>query len=209
MRLRSLASQDGATPLWPSLTRGARRFPRKAESMGRPSRFASLIKNANGRPEYERQRDELSLTSRFPARSSVRATLGGCWQAADCRRTPSPQSSRRPPGSRIDEPESSLCRWDRKHFAACVAEAAKAGHRSPSSTVARRPPLPEGVASIAGDLGDARYRELGRSGFDVVCQFIAFTPEQIVRDIEMFSGGAAHTSSSPRPRSTRSRPATR
>jgi len=42
-----------------------------------------------------------------------------------------------------------------------------------------------------GDIGDARYRELGSGGFDVVCQFIAFTPEQITRDVELFSGGAA------------------
>jgi nucleoside-diphosphate-sugar epimerase len=74
----------------------------------------------------------------------------------------------------------------------CVAEAAKAGH---SVTVFNRGAtgavVPKGVNSIAGDLGDARYRELGRSGFDVVCQFIAFTPEQVVRDVELFSGGAA------------------
>jgi nucleoside-diphosphate-sugar epimerase len=74
----------------------------------------------------------------------------------------------------------------------CVAEAAKAGcrvtvfNRGATSAV-----LPEGVAAIAGDIGDARYRELGSGGFDVVCQFIAFTPEQITRDVELFSGGAA------------------
>ena len=74
----------------------------------------------------------------------------------------------------------------------CVAEAVKAGH---SVTVFNRGAtaalLPEGVDSIAGDIGSARYRELGRRGFDVVCQFIAFAPEQIVRDVEVFSGGAA------------------
>ena len=74
----------------------------------------------------------------------------------------------------------------------CVAEAVKAGHRvtvfNRGATTAR---LPEGVAAIAGDVGDPRYRELGRAGFDVVCQFIAFTPDEIVRDLEVFSGGAA------------------
>ena len=74
----------------------------------------------------------------------------------------------------------------------CVAEAAKAGCRvtvfNRGATTAR---LPEGVATIAGDIGDPRYRELGRAGFDVVCQFIAFTPDEIVRDLEVFSGGAA------------------
>ena len=73
----------------------------------------------------------------------------------------------------------------------CVAEAVKAGcgvsvfNRGATGAL-----LPEGVESIAGEMGDARYRELGRSGFDVVCQFIAFTPEQIVNDIEVFSRGA-------------------
>jgi nucleoside-diphosphate-sugar epimerase len=72
----------------------------------------------------------------------------------------------------------------------CVAEAAKAGHHV---TVFNRGAtgalLPAGVNSIAGEMGDARYRELGRGGFDVVCQFIAFTPDQVVRDLEVFSGG--------------------
>jgi nucleoside-diphosphate-sugar epimerase len=74
----------------------------------------------------------------------------------------------------------------------CVAEAAKAGSRvTVFNRGASGAPLPEGVSSIAGEIGDARYRELGRGGFDVVCQFIAFTPEQVLRDIEVFSGGAA------------------
>jgi len=74
----------------------------------------------------------------------------------------------------------------------CVAEAAKAGCRvTVFNRGATSAMLPEGVAAIAGDIGDARYRELGSGGFDVVCQFIAFTPEQITRDVELFSGGAA------------------
>jgi nucleoside-diphosphate-sugar epimerase len=73
----------------------------------------------------------------------------------------------------------------------CVAEAAKAGCRvSVFNRGATSAVLPEGVDSIAGDIGDARYRDLGRGGFDVVCQFIAFTPDQVLRDIELFSGGA-------------------
>ena len=74
----------------------------------------------------------------------------------------------------------------------CVAETVKAGCRvtvfNRGATTAR---LPDRVAAIAGDIGDPRYRELGRGGFDVVCQFIAFTPDEIVRDLEVFSGGAA------------------
>ena len=61
----------------------------------------------------------------------------------------------------------------------CVAEAAKAGCRvTVFNRGATSAMLPEGVAAIAGDIGDARYRELGSGGFDVVCQFIAFTPEK-------------------------------
>jgi nucleoside-diphosphate-sugar epimerase len=72
----------------------------------------------------------------------------------------------------------------------CVAEAVKAGRRvTVFNRGATSALLPAGVETIAGDVGDARYRELGRQGFDVVCQFIAFTPEQIVRDVEVFSGG--------------------
>ncbi len=74
----------------------------------------------------------------------------------------------------------------------CVAEAARAGCRV---TVFNRGAtsglLPGGVDSIQGETGGARYRDLGRGGFDVVCQFIAFTPDQIARDIEVFSGGGA------------------
>ena len=75
----------------------------------------------------------------------------------------------------------------------CVAEAAKAGHRvTVFNRGATSAGLPDGVESIAGDAGDARYQKLGRDGFDVVCQFIAFTPDQTVRDIEVFSGGAQY-----------------
>jgi nucleoside-diphosphate-sugar epimerase len=74
----------------------------------------------------------------------------------------------------------------------CVTEAVKAGHQV---TVFNRGATgalpPEGVGSIAGDMKDASYRELRRGGFDVVCQFIAFTPDQIATDIEVFSSGAA------------------
>ena len=73
----------------------------------------------------------------------------------------------------------------------CVAAAVAAGHQvtvfNRGSTAVR---LPTGVASIVGDMNDAEaYRELGKAGFDVVCQFIAFTPEQIAEDVSVFSGG--------------------
>jgi nucleoside-diphosphate-sugar epimerase len=72
----------------------------------------------------------------------------------------------------------------------CVEEAVRAGHRvTVFNRGARDALLPPGVASITGDMSDgATYRELGRNGFDVVCQFIAFAPAQIANDIAAFSG---------------------
>ena len=45
------------------------------------------------------------------------------------------------------------------------------------------------MTTVAGDLNDTDYRKLGRAGFDVVCQFITFTPEQMADDIAVFGGG--------------------
>jgi nucleoside-diphosphate-sugar epimerase len=73
----------------------------------------------------------------------------------------------------------------------CVQKAAAAGH---TVTVFNRGQhagdgLPDGVATITGDMGDAvSYGELGRRGFDVVCQFMVFTPEQMAQDIATFAG---------------------
>ena len=55
---------------------------------------------------------------------------------------------------------------------------------------------------------DAAYAALGTTGYDVVCQFMAFTPEQMARDIATFAGRAGQYVFIPRPRSTRSRRAT-
>ena len=72
----------------------------------------------------------------------------------------------------------------------CVAEAVTAGHRvSVFNRGKTSVDLPPSVTTIAGDLKDTAYRELGRAGFDVVCQFITFTPEQIADDIAAFAGG--------------------
>ena len=73
----------------------------------------------------------------------------------------------------------------------CVHEALKAGHRVSLFNRAKTAvESPLGVTTIAGDLTDeAAYRQLGKAGFDVVCQFIAFTPEQIAEDVSVFSGG--------------------
>ena len=72
----------------------------------------------------------------------------------------------------------------------CVAEAVTAGHRvSVFNRGKTSVDLPPSVTTIAGDLKDTAYRELGRAGFDVVCQFITFTPEQMADDIAAFAGG--------------------
>jgi nucleoside-diphosphate-sugar epimerase len=74
----------------------------------------------------------------------------------------------------------------------CVETAVAAGHHvtvfNRGESSAR---LPAGVASIVGDMDNTgAYRELGKAGFDVVCQFIVFTPDQMARDIDTFSRGA-------------------
>src|SRR4051812_8424107 len=72
---------------------------------------------------------------------------------------------------------------------ACVQAGAAAGqeisvfNRGNSSEA-----LPANVTSIRGELNDSTYRDLGARGFDVVCQFLAYTPEQIGNDLEIFSG---------------------
>ena len=49
--------------------------------------------------------------------------------------------------------------------------------------------LPAGVSVIAGDMNDAAtYGALGDRTFDVVCQFRAYTAEQMKKDIAAFTG---------------------
>lgn len=49
--------------------------------------------------------------------------------------------------------------------------------------------LPAGVTSIVGDLhDDAAYGALADQNFDSVCQFLAFSPAQVERDIKFFNG---------------------
>ncbi|HLH49666.1 MAG TPA: SDR family oxidoreductase [Roseiarcus sp.] len=73
----------------------------------------------------------------------------------------------------------------------CVVEAVAAGHEvSIFNRGATAADLPPSVRAIRGDINDAAaYRALGKAGFDVVCQFIAFTPAQMAADIAAFSGG--------------------
>lgn len=71
----------------------------------------------------------------------------------------------------------------------CVAEAVAQGHEVSVFNRGKRPDaLPQGVTSITGELGGPEYAELAKRHFDVVCQFIAFTPDQVARDIEVFTG---------------------
>ena len=71
----------------------------------------------------------------------------------------------------------------------CVAAAVQAGHEvTLFNRGAAEATAPPGVASVVGDMKDsAAYRAIGKSGFDVVCQFVVFTPEQMARDIETFA----------------------
>lgn len=53
--------------------------------------------------------------------------------------------------------------------------------------------LPRGVTSISGDIHDrVSYAQLGELNFDVVCAFMVFLPEEIQRDIKLFTGKVGH-----------------
>ena len=71
----------------------------------------------------------------------------------------------------------------------CVERALAEGHKvSVYNRGLRHSDLPAGVTSIVGELQDLAKHDLAKARFDVVCQFIAFTPDQVARDIEIFSG---------------------
>jgi nucleoside-diphosphate-sugar epimerase len=71
----------------------------------------------------------------------------------------------------------------------CVERAVRQGHHvSVYNRSLRGEPLPAGVTSIVGDLADPDYANLAKANYDVVCQFIAFTPDQVARDIDTFAG---------------------
>lgn len=72
----------------------------------------------------------------------------------------------------------------------CVQRALNEGHKvSVFNRGNATNKLPTGVTSIVGDLkDDAAYAKLGDLKFDTVCQFLAFTPDQIDRDIATFAG---------------------
>lgn len=72
----------------------------------------------------------------------------------------------------------------------CVQQALAQGHKvSVFNRGTRGVALPDGAISIVGDMTDAAaYGALADKKFDVVCQFIAFTPEQVANDIAVFTG---------------------
>lgn len=76
----------------------------------------------------------------------------------------------------------------------CVIEAVAAGHRVSVFNRGRSlAGLPAQVEVIAGDVADrAAYRHLQAHRFDVVCQFLALTADQVERDLAAFSGKTGH-----------------
>jgi nucleoside-diphosphate-sugar epimerase len=72
----------------------------------------------------------------------------------------------------------------------CVELALKDGHKvAVFNRGQRQEPLPAGVESIVGDMKDpASYKKLGDRKWDVVAQFMVFTPEQMQQDIDVFTG---------------------
>jgi len=72
----------------------------------------------------------------------------------------------------------------------CVELALAAGHKvSVFNRGQREEALPKGVTSIVGDMKDPEsYAQLGRQAWDVVNQFMVFTPEQMQQDINTFAG---------------------
>ncbi len=72
----------------------------------------------------------------------------------------------------------------------CVQLAVDAGHTVSILNRGRTDvPLPAGVEVIAGDMNEAAtYGALGDRHFDAVCQFRAYTPAQMKKDIAAFTG---------------------
>lgn len=74
--------------------------------------------------------------------------------------------------------------------ASCVEASLAAGQEVTVFNRGRREtPLPDGVRQITGDITDpADCDRLAGENFDVVCQFLAYQPEQLDRDLQAFAG---------------------
>jgi len=72
----------------------------------------------------------------------------------------------------------------------CVELAVQKGHKvSVFNRGQRHESLPKGVISIEGDMKDPKsYAQLGQQNWDVVAQFMVFTPDQMQQDIATFAG---------------------
>ena len=72
----------------------------------------------------------------------------------------------------------------------CVELAVAKGHKvSVFNRGQREESLPKGVTSIEGDMKDPKsYAQLGQQNWDVVAQFMVFTPDQMQQDIATFAG---------------------
>lgn len=75
----------------------------------------------------------------------------------------------------------------------CVELAVKAGHKvTVFNRGVRDEKLPRKVKTIAGDMKDKKaYAKLGKTKWDVVAQFMVFTPEQMQLDLDTFTGNTA------------------
>ncbi|MFH8251842.1 SDR family oxidoreductase [Microbacterium sp. B2969] len=75
--------------------------------------------------------------------------------------------------------------------ASCVADAVRAGHDvTVLNRGSGRRELPDGVREIVGDIRDAAsVREaVGDAEYDVVAEFLAFTPDHVQADLDLFEG---------------------
>ena len=72
---------------------------------------------------------------------------------------------------------------------ACAREARERGLDLTVVTRGKRESLPAGVTTVQGNAMDASLlASLASRAFDVVVNFIAFTPEDVRRDLAAFSG---------------------
>ena len=78
----------------------------------------------------------------------------------------------------------------------CVELAIAAGHKvSVFNRGQRAEPLPKGAISITGDMKDPQsYAQLGQQHWDVVNQFMVFTPEQMQQGLSDGYAAAAQAS---------------
>lgn len=73
--------------------------------------------------------------------------------------------------------------------AACVRLGAEIGQRITVFNRGRSgEDVPGNVHRITGELNDSTYRALAEQRFDVVCQFLAYDPAQVEKDLAIFSG---------------------